>query len=132
MAVLTNESNAAKSPHHEACVKPDFPDTDSAEAVVSTHTDLFFQTGKAKGLLVGEAKKADFDQRMLRTQGRLFWASREGVGLLDYRFATGKAREQSPNKINVTRILDCQNGGQFCPICIKTKEKEVFVARTNF
>eukprot|EP00974_Lingulodinium_polyedra_P014407 1396153-Lingulodinium_polyedra.AAC.1 len=64
--------------------------------MVSSHADLFYNTGKQKGLLVSQPNQADFAARMRLTCGRVFWTGPESVNLLDYLFASGKVRALSP------------------------------------
>ena len=101
-------SNIGKTPFWADCVQPIFDGGPTRAAITATHAQCFVDGGK-KGLYMDSATQADIANRMGESGGRVYWASDEGVLVLDTQFAQGKSKPDK-EKVNFHFLLSTQNG----------------------
>ena len=108
--------------------------TPQQPAIVTSHKALFANGGD-KGLFVESATQADFSDRVTEPGAFNFWATDEGVGVLDTPHAmssTSNVKSKDPQKVDYHCCLGTQNGFAYRGTTTKgNKTKRFVVAQTN-
>ena len=122
------KSSSGKTPSYRGTVTAFLVGADGKKAALHSHAELF-ASGGDKGLYLASATDAEFAQRMLDSDGQLFWASPENYLLLDHAHAKRNA-DPSERKVNFHYLLECQNGCDYGPRSVKSGP-QVHIPTTN-